>query len=187
MKKASIELSVNFLVKLILAIVVFGFGMTIVRNIFSSAGSGELTQNVDAEVEQQIKILMDTGEKVIMYPEEIITSRNKAAVFGLGILNILEKPQATEYSVEVECYSYIDRSNTENDCSVGSQSGSVDEWTFDAFPPVSLKNNEDTTVGVPILPADAEKGTYIYNARVSYDENGAEKTYGIVKFRVIVD
>lgn len=181
-KKASIELSVSFLVKLILAIVVFGFGMTIVRNVFSSAGSGELTQNVDAEVEQQIKILMDTGEKVIMYPEEMTTSRNKVVVFGLGILNILEKPQPTEFSVQVQCYEYVDRSGKSSDCTEN-----MDHWTFDSFPPVSLKNNEDTTVSVPILPSDAEKGTYIYNALVTYKEDTATRTYGIVKFRVVVD
>ncbi|MFW6230550.1 MAG: hypothetical protein ACOC32_00845 [Nanoarchaeota archaeon] len=180
-KKASIELSVSFMVKLIMAIVVFGFGLVIVRNIFSTAGSGELTESIDSEVESQIKILMDTGEKVIIFPEEITTERKNTAVFGLGVLNILDMPGATTFDTVVWCHSYVD------------PQGEMDENCpnppdfFETYDALELENNEEGTVSIPVLPSNSDKGTYVFNAKVTYENDENSGTYGIVKFRVNVD
>ena len=181
-KKAALDLSVGFLVKLILAIVVFSMGMIIVRNIFSTASSGDLTRGVDDEVELQIRTLMDTGDKVVMFPEEIETTRNNVAIFGLGILNVLNAPGDTDFNIQVQCHEFIPRnSNQRLDCTEG---GDYESWTFADFPSVSLARNDEETVSIPILPSGAELGTYIYNVRVFFGD--PEETYGIVKFRVNV-
>ena len=183
-KKAALDLSVSFMVKLILAITVFSFGLVIMRNIFSTAGSGELTRNIDAEVEQQIMALMDSGEKIIVFPEEIETSRNRVAVFGLGVVNILGYPTDTEFTVFVQCFRFIDRSDQVNDCPEGSES-----WTFSENPPMTIANHEEGTTAIPVLPSNAELGTYIYNVKVEYYNSQLMEhpdTFGITKFRVVV-
>ena len=179
-RKAALDLSVGFLVKLILAIVVFSFGMIIVRNIFSSAGSGDLTRGIDAEIEQQIRVLMDSGEKIIIFPEEIETSRNRVAVFGLGVLNVLNRPGETEFNVNVNCHSFIPRSSEElRECPPESAS-----WTFDNYPPLSILNNDEDTLSIAVLPNSADAGVYVYNVIVRYGDD--DELYGITKFRVIV-
>ena len=187
-KKAALDLSVGFLVKLILAIVVFGMGMVIVRNIFSMAGSGDMTRSVDDEVERQIKVLMHSGERIIVFPEEIETRPNRAAIFGLGILNVLDKPGEIEFNIEVECHEFVNRrSGTRTSCS--DLGYDVESWTFQTFQPVFLRrvNKEnEAVVSIPVVPSVNTQGTYVYNVRVTYVDDDEDVEYGITKFRVVV-
>ncbi len=183
-KKASLDLSVGFLVRLIMAIVVFGFGILIVRNIFSSAESGDLTRNIDVEVEEQIRLLMDSGESILVFPEEIRTSRNKVASFGLGVLNKLEMPGVTKFSIKVECYRFIPHGGvSEESCPELSET-----WTFSDYPEMEVRNNDEGTVAIPVLASDASKGTYVYNVIVDYHNDAMDLggRYGITKFRLVI-
>ena len=184
-KKAALDLSVGFLVKLILAIVVFGMGMVIVRNIFSMAGSGDLTRGVDDEVERQIRVLMNDGERVLVFPEEVETRPQRAAIFGLGILNILDRPGEVEFNLEVECHEFIARgSNSGVSCPEESNT-----WTFDTYDSVFLRRGGDgneAVVSIPVVPSVNTQGTYVYNVRVTYVDDDEDVEYGITKFRVVV-
>ena len=183
-KKGSIELSVSFMVKLIIAIVVFGFGLTIIGNIMSTAESGELTSQIDQQMEDQIRMLMDTGDRIVIFPEEHRLSINTPATYALGILNVLDLPSpAVLFSVDIQCHSYVSPGGdySEN-CDYANQwiLGPADE---------RILNNAEATLGIAIRPgSDAEFGTYVYNVKVNYDhDSGAKGVYGIAKFRVRVE
>ena len=180
-KKASLELSVSFLVKLILAVVVFGFGLIIVRNLLSTLGSGELTRDIDAELENQIKSMMIDGGRVLVFPQDLETRRNRAVSFGLGVFNVLNRPQATTFNVEVYCYKFTPRNTNQLlDCPYGHQ-----DWTFDEYETLNLRNEEKGTINIAVRPRDnVEQGVYTYNVEVTYDDG---ELYGIDKFRVRVD
>ena len=164
--------------------VIFGFGIIIVNGIFSSVGSGEITREVDQEVEQQIKILLDTGDRIVVYPEMMVTKKNNVVNFALGILNILELQDTTTFSVSVKCENYVEPNAVSyTDCPDTSS------WTFSDYDPVNLLNNEEGTLSIPVVPKDAEQGTYIFDATVYYENivTGDLGDYGVVKFRVVVE
>ncbi len=173
----------NFIVKLIIALVVFGFGLVIVRNIMSTAGSGELTREIDTQMESQIRALMDTGDRIVIFPEEHTLSVNEPGTFALGILNVLDFPEPpVDFSTEIECHSHISVTGefTES-CSY------AEEWIL---PPAGqrIANNEEGSEGIAVRPTDnAEFGTYVFNVKVNYDHAQDSGTYGITKFRVNVE
>lgn len=176
------ELSVNFIVKLIIALVVFGFGLVLVRNIMSTAGSGELTRDIDEQMESQIQMLMDSGDRIVIFPEERTVSIGETATFALGILNVLGRPGSTDFDIEVECHQFVDSSGGSSDCGDYAD----DDWTFDDYPTLDVENNAEGKTGISVRPnSDARLGTYIYNVLITYD--GESEDYGISKFRVNVE
>ncbi|MFP4656171.1 MAG: hypothetical protein ACLFNK_01170 [Candidatus Woesearchaeota archaeon] len=183
-KRGSMELSVNFIVKLILALVVFGFGLMIIRNIMSTAGSGELTREIDDQMESQIQMLMDTGDRIVIFPEEQSLSIGDVGTFALGILNVLDLPDPpVDFEIDVQCHSFVSNEGTSSeDCDY------AESWTFDSFPPMTIPNNDEESTGIAIRPGDdAELGTYVFNVKVDYDHDSESGTYGITKFRVNVE
>ncbi|MFP4117411.1 MAG: hypothetical protein ACLFTR_00650 [Candidatus Woesearchaeota archaeon] len=183
-KRGSMELSVNFIVKLILALVVFGFGLMIIRNIMSTAGSGELTREIDDQMESQIQKLMDTGDRIVIFPEEQSLSIGDVGTFALGILNVLDLPDPpVDFEIDVQCHSFVSNEGTRSeDCDY------AESWTFDNFPPMKIPNNDEGSTGIAIRPGDdAELGTYVFNVKVDYDHDSESGTYGITKFRVNVE
>lgn len=183
-KKGSMELSVSFIVKLILALVVFGFGLMIIRNIMSTAGSGELTREIDQQMESQIQMLMDTGDRIVVFPEEHTLSIGDVGTFALGILNVLDLPDPpVDFKIDIQCHSFVSVDGTySEDCDY------AESWTFDDFPPMTIANNDEDSTGIAMRPGDdAEFGTYVFNVKVDYDHDSESGTYGITKFRVNVE
>ena len=87
MNKKALQLSVTFIVWLILALVVFGMGMTLFRQFFTEAEN--IKQNLDEETRKELQqIMMASSEEVIIYPTHLTVLRGKSGVFGVGILNI---------------------------------------------------------------------------------------------------
>ncbi len=179
-ERASLEISTSFLVKLIIAIVVFGMGLLIVRNIFSATESGELTEGMTLEMENQIRGLMNSGDTVVMFPEQIETTPNKVAVFGLGVLNIMDQAL---FNMELSCGSFTPQNS---DDSVACQED-YEDWFLPDYPSLNLDTDEEGTISIPVLPSTAEKGTYVFNVRVFYDSvDVVEGEYGIVRFWLTV-
>lgn len=86
-KKAAIELSVNFLVILIISLVVFGSGLTLFWKIYQS--SEEQLRQVSRNVEQKIITQLHGGAKVSVVPRSIDLDRDEEYIIGIGINNVL--------------------------------------------------------------------------------------------------
>jgi len=84
--KKAVELSMNFLVMVILSIVVLSMGIVFVTRLFSEAA--KIPDSLNQKTETEIARLLSSGERTAIYPGEITIPRGKADVFGLGILNI---------------------------------------------------------------------------------------------------
>lgn len=86
-KKASIQLSINFIVTIIIAIVILGSGLAIVKNFFFQAGQEQ--EEMSRQLQEQI-INSLRGDNPVSIPYNTITidyKHNKQV--GVGILNIL--------------------------------------------------------------------------------------------------
>ncbi|MCX6710365.1 MAG: hypothetical protein NTV63_05455 [Candidatus Woesearchaeota archaeon] len=96
--KKGIELSVNFIVTLVLAIVVFGFGLYMARTLFS--GSDNFLKMKSQSFESQLEaISCDGTEFVCVGSIQKKVKQGGIAVFTLSILNE-NKPK--EFNVYVE-------------------------------------------------------------------------------------
>jgi hypothetical protein len=195
-KKASLELSINFIVILIISIVVFGFGLFFLRSVGKGASSA--TEQISRESEMQIQALLDSGEQIIIYPEQLEIKRNKAGTFGVGILNTIPKPSHM-FTIGVKCSAYVNKAGEYLDCNSGSPD--TDSWTFSSFKEYEVERNENQKISIPIMVGGkASPGTYIFDVYVCYNPNNPSlvptpcdntattypETGGFLKFRVKV-
>ena len=98
-KKAGIELSLGFIIFLILGLIVFT-GMLALANKFF-AKTNEIQANLDSQTDAQIENLLDTGEKVIIPVTRKVGNKGDVLVFGLGIRNDLGREEL--FGVRVKC------------------------------------------------------------------------------------
>ena len=88
MDKKGIELSVNFLVVIILWIVILTFSLILVRQIFT--GAEDIRTQLDSQTDAQIDSLL-TGNRRIAIPSNRKTiEQQDSTVYGLGVRNILK-------------------------------------------------------------------------------------------------
>lgn len=146
-KKASIQLSVNFLVVMIICIVLLGIGIKLIHDLGEQAN--EIKENVDKYHQQQLRKELTRGSLVASYPTEIPVKRGKHADFSIGIRNQLDTEK--NFSIFVEEDSY----NTPIPA----------EFKFLYIPgPYIIKNNAQKFISVRIIvPKEASRGSYIFN------------------------
>lgn len=178
--KKGIELSINFLVVIILSIVMLGMGVMLIRNFYDS--SMQTVKTISEKEEIQINSMLNRGEKVAM-PINIKTiPRGELNVFGLGIFNVLERGE--DFELEIVNQVGVDSNNEEieefEDTGKDKHVKVIME-TEEFY----LEPNEHRIVNMFIqVGKRAEKGTYTFTARVRYRGN---QQYGLpVKFTVIV-
>ncbi|MFP4112170.1 MAG: hypothetical protein ACLFPQ_01210 [Candidatus Woesearchaeota archaeon] len=211
-KRASLELSVNFLVMLIISIVVFGFGIYFLTQ--TGAGLSKASEEISREAETQIEALLDSGEQIIIYPEELEIKKGQTDVFGVGILNTVRMSK-TEFIIGVWPNAYINLRGETFDCTQGECPAVLEEWTYGTdFPVETLEPNENVKINVPVqVKGDISPGVYIFDVLICQkrpegnfptisDDNGNENylcsretrldheieypSQGFLKFRVVV-
>lgn len=203
-KKASLELSVNFLVILIISIVVFGFGIYFLTKMGESAT--KMGEQINRETDLQIQALLDSGEQIIIYPEQLELKRGRVGVIGVGILNTLRESER-QFKIEIMPAAYINTEQEYHDCLLGDPPGYTidwscpspsDTWTYEEFPMVIIKRNENKKISIPItVPGRASSGTYIFDVYVCHGDtnlpamscspsNAYPETGGYLKFRIKV-
>lgn len=103
--KKGIELSVNFIVMLILAIVTLVLSLAFFGKIFS--GANDIRDTVDQDVQQQLRDrIFSSTEQIVIYPSDMEITGKQGAVFGVGILNIDTSAQQFSILVSIDkCYS----------------------------------------------------------------------------------
>lgn len=172
--KRGIELSVNFLVIIIISLVIFGFGIYFISRLSSSATElGDLTLG---ELDKRIGDLICEGSaRVCIGIERQIIKRAKLGVFGLKILN-LDDAQQFEVTVLPSNPIGYDSSNQPIQ-KTGSFRGLLIIPSLYTSPgrAVQIDKNEQETIGIGVqVPEDAPPGTYIFNIDI---KDGAGSAY----------
>src|SRR3989338_5417528 len=85
--KKGIELSMNFVVMLIIAIVIFGFGIRFIYTLSSNANDIKdiSSKELDARVAD---LLCSTSQKICIGTDKKIIQKGKFDIFGIRILNV---------------------------------------------------------------------------------------------------
>lgn len=161
-KQAAIELSMNFLVVIIISLVILAGGISL---LYKFIASGEDTIiGIDDQTRMQIEQLLDDGSVVAMPYAAKTLKRGEDFVFGLGVLNIKDTPDDAKLTFAVE---------------VTEPGDSPLSLLFDSAP-FGLEKNQKHTQGILIsVPPTAPSGTYIFDVKVSI--KGEDDPYGRVK------
>jgi hypothetical protein len=154
-KKGSLQLSVNFLVMFILAIIMLALGMAFLYQIVN--GLDPIKKGLDTKIEREIKtILLDTNQIVALPYYKIDVKRGKNALLGVGIKN--NQTASSNFILETTCEKAFKNNINFDEISLISCGG----WVY----PPEAKNIEPLKfeiIEIPIVvPKNAEPGMYIF-------------------------
>jgi hypothetical protein len=181
-KKAAIQLSAGFLVILLLSLVVFGIGLTLMTKIF--VGAEDIKKNLDAKTATQIRHSLK-GSNIVSLPFNRLTvARKKHDIAGVGILNKLG--DTSTFSVHVTCNAALSHDDVvfcDESSGIDCASVACDGWVLSDTDGISLENNEDVVSDVLVaIPSDAETGKYVFNVEVQCTGGPVcDDAYGSVK------
>ena len=158
--KKGIQLSINFLVTIIIGIVLLVLGILILRQFIG--GAEEIKEDLDARTEAQLSNLLSAGQQVAVPFNSQTIRRGDGYLFGLGILNILDPtPPATTISFEIKASFSI------ADAALPPDVEHPDEWLRYNRESFDLRKSEQHSEPVLIqVPKNAQSGTYIFNVEV---------------------
>ncbi len=148
-RKAGIELSINFIVMLIIAIVVFSFGVKFVYDIVTEAD--DLASITQSQLEQKMESIMcDSSQRVCIGRTTKEVRPGRVDIFTLGILNTYNTK--TTFNIQVYAPS-------------GAPTGLV--WRDPA--PVEINPNTQERVPIAVqVPRGANRGDrFVLNVKVT--------------------
>jgi len=191
MNKKGLELSINFIVVVILSLVVFGMGLVLFRNVFSE--SQDFTDKVTQDTERRLNNLLIKGDELVMMPDFVQNIKSGDSYqFPLGIkadtskcVNLPQNQLSEQtFSVQTSFDMAIDENDREIDLNLDEQSD-ISEWTFPESTYL-IKNHENKIVGVPIRVGESFQtdATYVFNVEVKCNGQrygDLQKVYAVVK------
>ncbi|MBU0980591.1 MAG: hypothetical protein KJ709_07315 [Nanoarchaeota archaeon] len=194
-KRGAIELSMSFIVIIIISVAVLAFGLYFARTIFR--GMEDKISEVDAATEKQLeRMLMDPSKLVAIpyttrevkpgdmriFPVGVVNKADFSYEATLGNPTSLVPDDATSHNflLEIEFKSAIDKSRTTITVPASAQEGYPDNWIrtlentrwVDSPAPTaasgtSILKNKMKSFSIGIVPAKgAETGTYIYDLKI---------------------
>lgn len=180
MNKKAFEVSVNFVVILIISIIVFTMGISIVNRFFQFAEDEKLRW--DQLTRSEIDSALDQGDRIAIprFKKEIVNG--EFASFGVGILNVLQGPMRN-FRINIDFALASDRRATICEPATASACGEPNNWIRTAYDDESpiiftlpIKNNEKKSFLVGFDVIGAADGTYVFNVNIEYDQDGNPAT-----------
>lgn len=157
LNRKAIELSLNFIIILILSIIIFGFGVRFISEL--SAQAIELQDVTTGELDERIGNLVCEGsDRVCVGIDRKTTRRTKFDVFGLKIINILDSQN----------FDIIVSRPSPSGYTKNRQPIEADGLTWNPKSrSVFIEKNEEKILGIGIqVPANAVSGTYIFDVKI---------------------
>jgi len=172
--KKGVELGINFIVILILAIAVFILGLGF---IFSTLNNVEnLLKKFEPQINSQLEEKIANGEIVAIYPSTLELRRGQKAAFGVAVFN--EQGTAKDFQIEPAVAGIDPPEATISPGTyvklrwAGSTAGNMaDAGTIQP-------NQYNTRLFLVTVNSDAPSGTYIIDVIVF---SGAASPYGGIK------
>jgi hypothetical protein len=164
-KRGAIELSLNFIVIIIISIVLFAFGVGFIYNLASKAS--DITDFTLDDLDKKIGNLVCEGfDRVCIGEERKTIEKKDFDVFGIKILNILDEDRFIIFventgPAGAKILGY-DKQN--NPMPVGSspQLIVVPSYGVLGARDITILKNQERNFAVAVqVPADAKAGTYI--------------------------
>ena len=172
MNKSGIQLSINFVVILIIAVFVFVLGLNFAYKIFFLAE--EMKTNLDAETRAHIEAMLDTGAIVGIPVNRAKVEVGDSNVFGLGVNNDGSIIECNIYSfdtfvVDMVFTIAIDKNGAE----IGNPPVVIDNWYLTGFREYTIFPGDGKKVPLPVAVKrsyddgrQTQRGTYSFTVKV---------------------
>ena len=185
-KKAAFQLSVNFLVIMIISIVVFASSIYLINKFFTQAETIKLTY--DERTEKEIERLLDDGSRIAIPFDKKTISNGEFETFGIGILNVLNTGASNNFDITISFNEAFDNKNNRI-CRMADQEtcGYPQTWLQTSsgiqgpsgisIQGISIQktipNNQQEKFLLGVEVKDAPKGTYIFDLMVCMGDTSA--------------
>ena len=160
-KKASLNLSINAIVVLILAITMLGLGLGFMKTMFGKVTEdfGDISENLQNEL---IKKLETTSSRIEFNKYVINAKRGDDKVFYYGMFNNVGSSAAFKVNPT---------------CSQAIGGGDPSQITLSTFASVVIEDNEAKVSALKVnIDSNAEPDTYDCVIKVSYDQVSGSST-----------
>lgn len=160
MNKKAIELSINFIVIIIISLVVFSFGVRYIYQLGSEAN--KLKDMAVEELDRKIGSLACEGsERVCLGIGTKTIKKGHFDVFGLRITNVLDDNY--EFNIEVNSSTIVYTKKGEE---IISDENKLPKLKY-RTEPFLIKQNEESDLGIGVeIPKNAKSGTYVLDVKV---------------------
>ncbi len=194
MNKKAMELSINFIVILIITIVIFASSIFMTAKFFKS--TTDYQSSIDENTEAQIRALLSEGSRVAIPLNNMEIKLGHQNYFALGIANRLRHLDGyADFDVNIS-FAKAYTSSSVSICADSAECPLIEqEWLLAKDKSVTLKNNEDESIMIMVQVGSSlasgkptEAGTYIFDVEVKTELNGVMQLYDghIHKFYVTV-
>lgn len=163
-KKAAIELSVNFLVIMLISIIIIILGFVLVNRVISS-GTNEMFK-VDDRLRAQIEDLLIRENRLVAIPiVEKSIDRGRGDFFGIGVMNLELYPQ--NFSVNVT----FDKAFNRRTGSELTGTSNINDWiVLEDMVKIQARERYVFSVGFQV-PRNVQDGLYIFNVSITNSTN----------------
>jgi hypothetical protein len=159
-KKATIELSLTFIIGIVLGVIMFSFGLIFAYKIFT--GAGTMIDNVPSGFEIAEKDCINRQQKVCVPETSKTIKSSQQGNFGYIINNNYGEEKSFKINVKFAKGILEDGSD--------SPIQDTNKWTLPDFRVRKIENGKHVTGGIPIqVPSGTKSGLYVFNINVCFD------------------
>jgi hypothetical protein len=169
--KKGMELSINFIVILILSLVIFAGGIYFTNKFFRLAN--DYKGEIDKDTEEQIQNLLADGSKVAIPMEKKVVRRGTYAMFALGVNNIQRTTQVFHVNMTFSSAYAANGSEIDPDGYYDVRGYINTHWIFTGLGshPISPNGHLSLPIMVNVMGNIApelgtKKGTYVFDVCV---------------------
>jgi len=166
-KKGGLQISINAIVILILAITVLGIGLGFIRGMFGKT-IGQLTDVSDDIKNDMIDRIRNSDERLALREENIEMKKSDEKTIYFGIRN--EEDSATDFLITFECTEMMDDSGD----------GTASDVYFNVFDKTKLLKRDEIMVlpAIVVVKPTAVATTYMCDAIIGpINDPYASKTF----------
>ena len=164
-KKAGLQISINAIVILILAITVLGIGLAFIRGMFSQTIGqlGEVSKDIENDM---INAIRDSDERLVLREENIEIKKSGEKTIYFGIRN--EEEDEAFFEIEFWCDSAMD------------EDANLDDITFSVFKETKMLERDEIMVLPAVIKISPKAVATTYMCSALIDEGDyASKTFYI--------
>ena len=167
--RRGIELSINFLVTLIISVVVFSLGLGLAYKMFTSADT--MNQGIDRQNQDQLLQLLGSGERFVIPFNNAIVPVGQTHTYWMGVMNT--QPVANNFAITATCSSFAPDSGGVGNCPAAASGITVK--TKVAMKNIATQSSSQAPV-VVVVSKDAIVGTYIIDVSLTATPSGGGAT-----------
>lgn len=164
--KKGIELSVNFLVMLIIALAVFIFGIYLATKIFGQAT--DISEMSQAEIDKRFEDLFCPGyQELCLSKTRLTIDIGKTELVGANVQNVLKEGDPSNLKILMELTKYIDKDNVPHTSDLPGPDKIAYRPDANTGVSFTLEPRENRRVGMAIqVNPGTPAGTYIFDVKV---------------------